>query len=184
MKRQAGFTLTELLVVSSIVAILLAIGVPSYRYVTNSSRMSSEINGLLGDVQYARAEAIKEGQPVSLCVSSDGVTCSLSTNWQNGWIVFPDPNQNVTPAAGSVIRQQSAFTGTTPDTLVANTAVSAISFNRDGFAQSAGGAAFPATILTLHDNTANSVWTRCLAISVVGLAQTENHINPPFPPCT
>lgn len=179
MKRQAGFTITELLVVSTIVAILLAIGVPSYRYVTNSSRMSSEINGLLGDVQYARAEAIKEGQPVSLCVSSDGVTCSGSTNWQNGWIVFPDAAQAFTPAAGSVIRQQSAFTGTTPDTLVPNTAVSGISFNRDGFAQSAAAAAFPATILTLHEKTANPKYSRCLSISVVGLAQTLNHISAP-----
>jgi type IV fimbrial biogenesis protein FimT len=184
MKRQAGFTLTELLVVVAIIAILLAIGVPSYRYVTNSSRMSAEINGLLGDLQFARAEAIKEGQPVSLCVSSNGTTCSGSTNWQNGWIVFPDPNQNVTPAAGSILRQQSAFTGTTPDTLSPNTAVSSVSFNRDGFAQSAGGGAFPATILTLHEKTNSPNYTRCLAISVVGLAQTETHINPPFPPCT
>lgn len=179
MNRQAGFTITELLVVSTIVAILLAIGVPSYRYVTNSSRMSAEINGLLGDVQYARAEAIKEGQPVSVCVSSNGTTCSGVANWQNGWIVFPDPNQNVTPAAGSIIRQQAAFTGTTPDTLVPDTGVSAISFNRDGFAQSAGGGAFPATILTLHDNTSNSLWTRCLTISAIGLSQTVNHITAP-----
>lgn len=184
MKRQAGFTITELLVVLTIVAILLAIGVPSYRYISNRSRMSSEINGLLGDVQYARAEAIKEGQTVSLCVSSDGTTCSGSTNWQNGWIVFPDPNLNVTPAAGSILRQQTAFTGVTPDTLVPNTAVSSISFNRDGFAQSAGGGAFPATVLTLHEKTANSKYTRCLAVSVVGLAQTETNINPAVPPCT
>ena len=63
MKRQNGFTITELLVVMAIVAILLGIGVPSYRYITNSYRLSAEINSLSGDLQYARAEAVKEGQP-------------------------------------------------------------------------------------------------------------------------
>src|SRR5882672_12636130 len=80
MKRQTGFTLTELMVVLAIVAILLSIGVPSYRYVTNSYRMSAEVNGLLGDLQYARSEAIKEGQTVSTCVSTNGTACAGGAN--------------------------------------------------------------------------------------------------------
>jgi type IV fimbrial biogenesis protein FimT len=54
MKVTAGFTLIELIVVITIVSILMAVGVPSYRYVTNSNRMSAEVNGLLGDLQFAR----------------------------------------------------------------------------------------------------------------------------------
>jgi len=81
MKRQYGFTLTELVVVMSIVAILLSLGVPSYRSITNSYRLSSEVNGLLGDLMYARAEAIKEGQPVTVCASTNGTTCSAGTAW-------------------------------------------------------------------------------------------------------
>jgi len=184
MKRASGFTLTEMMVVLAIIAILLGIGVPSYRYVTNASRASSEINALLGDLMYARAEAIKEGQTVSLCVSSDGANCSGSLAWGNGWIVFPDPTASDTPAAGSVLRVQQAFTGTTPDSLTSDTGISAVSFNRDGFTQSAGGAAFPATTMTLHDPTANAQWTKCLLISVVGLMQTETAINPAYGPCT
>jgi type IV fimbrial biogenesis protein FimT len=68
MRREAGFTLTELMAVAAIVAILLGIGVPSYKYITNSSRMSSEVNNLLGDLMYARGEALKEGQYVTVCV--------------------------------------------------------------------------------------------------------------------
>jgi len=184
MKRHTGFSLTEMLVVVAIVAILLGIGVPSYRYVTNASRMSSEINALLGDLMYARAEAVKEGQTVSLCVSSDGATCSGSNAWQNGWIVFPDPTQSDTPAAGAVLRVQAAFAGTTPDSLTPDNPIGAVSFNRDGFAQSAGGAAFATTILTLHDPTANVAWTRCLQITLVGLLQTETAVPPlTFAPC-
>src|SRR5437868_13985388 len=55
-KLRSGFTLTELMAVIAIAAILMAIGVPSYRYVGASYRMSSEVNGLLGDLQFARSE--------------------------------------------------------------------------------------------------------------------------------
>jgi type IV fimbrial biogenesis protein FimT len=183
MKRQAGVTITELLVVTVVVAILLAIATPTYQYMTNSSRMSSEINGLLGDLMYARAEAIREGQTVSVCVSSNGSTCSLSTAWGTGWIVFPDPTAADAPALGTILRQQTAFTGLNPDTLTPNTATYSISFNREGFALAAGGAAFPATTLTLHDKTANVAWTRCLLVSAMGLMQTETAVNPTLGPC-
>ena len=75
-----GVTLFEILVVMGIVAMLMAIGIPSYKYVTNANRISAEINGLLGDLQYARSEAIKEGQTVSVCVSSGQATWSPEMN--------------------------------------------------------------------------------------------------------
>src|ERR1700729_1224536 len=87
-KRQAGFTLIEILTVITIVAILFALGVPSYQYVTNSNRISGEVNGLLGDMQYARSEAIKEDQTVTVCSSTNSTsaapTCAGSPQWQNG----------------------------------------------------------------------------------------------------
>src|SRR5258708_12613339 len=94
MTRQTGFTVTELMVVLAIVAILLGIGVPSYRYITNSYRMSAEVNGLLGDLQYARSEAIKEGQTVTTCVSADGIPCTAGTPRANPRILFSHPNPN------------------------------------------------------------------------------------------
>ena len=123
MKRQSGFTITELMVVVAIVAILMAIGVPSYRYITNSYRMSAEVNGLLGDLQYARSEAIKEGQTVTACVSTNGTACDggANINWASGWIVFSDPNGNAAVDAGdTVLRVQAAFTGRIPDTFNAS----------------------------------------------------------------
>ncbi|MFK9866802.1 Tfp pilus assembly protein FimT/FimU, partial [Escherichia coli] len=64
MNRQAGFTLTEVMIVTTIVAILFGIGLPSYKYVTTSNRVASEVNALLGDMQFARSEAVREGQTV------------------------------------------------------------------------------------------------------------------------
>ena len=181
MTRQHGFSLTELVMTMAIVAILLSIGVPSYRYITNSYRMSSEVNGLLGDLMLARAEAIKEGQPVTVCASTNGTTCSGSTSWQRGWIVWSNPNNVAQPPAG-ILRIQLKFTGTTPDTFVADNAVSAVTYNREGFATTAAG--FPNTTITLHESTANAAWTRCLWITPQGTVTTETPANNPSGTCT
>lgn len=175
-KTQRGFTLTEMMVVIAIVAILMSIGVPSYKYISNSYRMTGEVNGLLGDAQFARSEAIKEGQQVVLCTSTDQVTCAGVTTWQVGWIVCVDVNANNTCAAGDpVLRTQQPFVNT--DTFVSDAAsgTTAVIFNREGFA-----VGFPAeAILTLHDATANSAWTRCLEIQTVGMMTVVNHISAP-----
>jgi type IV fimbrial biogenesis protein FimT len=182
MKLQSGFNLTELIIVVAIVAILLSVGVPSYRYITNSYRMSSEVNGLLGDLMYARAESIKEGQGVTVCVSLDGVNCAGNTSWQNGWVVFSNPNGAANPPAGSILRSQGQFTtsGGVSDTFSASNGVSAVTYNREGFATAAG---FLATTITLHDSTNNAVWTRCLLISPVGTLTTETPANSPSGTC-
>ena len=180
MKRQRGFTLTEMLVVSAIVAILLSIGVPSYRYITNSYRLSSEVNGLLGDLMYARSEALKEGQFVTVCVSVNGKTCSGNTSWDRGWLVFSNPNNKPQPP-GAVLRIQAAFTGNPPDSFDADNGVSAVTYNREGFATTAAG--FPNTTVTLHDPTSNAVWTRCLWITPTGMLTTETPANNPSGTC-
>lgn len=176
MRRQGGFTVTELMVVVAIVAILLSLGVPSFRYITNAYRMSAEINGLLGDMQYARAEAIRQGQPVTACVSTNGTACTGGGNWAGGWIVFSDPNGNQAVDAGEVVlRTQAAFAGTTPDTFNASAGLTAITYNREGFATTTAG--FPNTLITLRDSTLNAAWTRCLWITPVGTLTTETPAN-------
>ena len=183
---QTGFTLTEVLVVVAIVAILLSIGVPSYKYITTSYRMSAEINSLVGDLIYARAEAIKEGQPVAICVSTDGLTCSGGTTWQSGWVVFPDPLGNGSgDVPASILHVQAAFTGATPDTFALTNPISSIIFNREGFAVGAPAVntAFVANQFTLHEHTANAAYTRCLLVSAQGMIQTETGQNHPYSAC-
>jgi type IV fimbrial biogenesis protein FimT len=135
---------------------------PSYKYVTARNRMAGEMNGLVGDLQFARAEAIKEGQTVTICVSTNGTSCTGTTAWTNGWIVFSDPNGNQTVDAGeTVFRIQPTFTST--DTLTTTT-LTAISFNREGFALSLGSA----PLFTLHNTPSISSYSRCLLVSVIG----------------
>jgi type IV fimbrial biogenesis protein FimT len=171
---QGGFSLLETLIVIAIVAILLAIGVPSFRYVTQSNRATSEINGMLGALQLARAEAIKEGQTVSVCPSTDGATCVVgATDWEGGWIIFSDSNLPYGTVNGTdfVVRVQRAFTST--DTLTSDNNVSSITFSREGFAMNLGN---PVTF-TLHNPPGpavpNPTFTRCLSLTIVGALSTQ-----------
>lgn len=174
-KRAAsGFTLLEAVVVMTLVATLMAIAIPSYRYITNANRIAAEINGLLGDLQFARAEAIKEGQTVTVCVSSNGNSCSgvAVSTWQNGWIVFSDLNNDHTVDAGdAVLRVQSTFSGS--DTFVAAPATGYITFNREGFAS--GGTTAAGLLISLHALTASSASTRCLNVTFAGLMTVQTY---------
>jgi type IV fimbrial biogenesis protein FimT len=165
-----GFTMVELATVMSIVAILMAIGVPSYRYVTTSNRMSSEINALLGDLQFARAEAIKEGQSVTVCATTDGSTCTTGgVAWQGGWLVFTDTNGNTTVdvATETILRVQKPLSNL--DTLQADNTIRAIMFNRAGFVS---GLPLGGT-LTLHDSSSAAAYTRCLSFTIIGAMSTQ-----------
>jgi type IV fimbrial biogenesis protein FimT len=170
--KAAGFTLIELMMTIAIAAIVMAIAMPSYRYITNANRIAGEINGLLGDLQFARSEAIKEGRNVTVCVSADGGTCAGTTNWESGWIVFPDlTNPGVRDVATEpVLRVQSAFSGTdTFDGSVNN--IQFITFNRAGYAVGIPNG----TLITLHDSTSTTAWTRCLSINFSGLLASIRH---------
>ena len=163
-----GYTMMELVVTMAIVAILVSLAGPSFTSVTNSNRIAGEVNGLLGDLQYARAEAVKEGLPVTVCASTNGTACSGGNTWQGGWIVFADANGNAAVDAGeAILRVQQAFRST--DTFVASNAVAAITFNREGFANGFGAG----SLFSLHDATTNVNWTRCLSINVIGLMVTQ-----------
>ena len=171
-----GFTLLELITVMAVAAILMAIAIPSYMYVTSSNRIAAEVNGLLGDMQFARAEAIKEGQTITVCQSSDGATCTGATSWQNGWLVFFDVNGNhvVNTGTDAILRVQSPFSNTgSTDTFTANNAVSYVTFNREGFATGAGIA--NGTLITLHSTPLNNDSTRCLSVTLVGLMTVQRH---------
>lgn len=168
--RSAGYTLMEMLIVMSIIAVLTAIAIPSFKYVTDSGRISGELNGLVGDLQYARNEAGKEGQTITVCPSvSPYVQCATSVTWNTGWIVFADINNDQkVDGNDNILRKQTAFTG--GDTLTADNALQSITFNREGFAKT--GTTNTVT-MTLHASAPSSGSTRCLTVSPVGMLATE-----------
>jgi type IV fimbrial biogenesis protein FimT len=74
-----GFTLVELLVVTLIAAILLAIGVPAMQNLLASNHLSALTDTLASALNEARSEAGKLGTTVSLTADSG------NTNWGSGW---------------------------------------------------------------------------------------------------
>lgn len=178
---ESGYTLFEFVAVILIVGIISAIGAPTFQYVTGSNRIITEANALLGDMQYARSEAVKEGQTVTICAANvpangaaSGTSCSGGSSWNNGWIVFADLNADQKVDGNDVLlRVQSGFTSS--DTFVSAGGLSAATFNREGFARGYAGAAvvtLPVTI-SLHSTPVNTNWTHCLVLSFAGMPTTE-----------
>ncbi len=97
----SGVTLIELLVTVAILAIILAIGVPSLREMQVRSQVGSITSEFANDVARARTEAITRNSCVDICTSINTAnaltggtpTCAAAgnKNWQNGWIIFANP---------------------------------------------------------------------------------------------
>ncbi|GIX23449.1 MULTISPECIES: GspH/FimT family pseudopilin [Caldimonas] len=104
--KASGFTLVELMVALAVLAILLGLGVPSFRAMIESNRATSQTNEVLGALHAARAEAIRRNATHRFC--SDN----------SGWVIR-------TPTSATAIRQGS---------LQANTTVTAtcVDFRADG----------------------------------------------------
>lgn len=122
---QRGFTLVELMIALAVFAVLLAIMVPSYSDMTLGSKLRSQANDLVAGAVLARSEAIKRNQPVSLCASSNGTSCTGT--WSQGWIVINGATVIMNHAAAAngflILSDQTSFTfqptgvGATADTL-------------------------------------------------------------------
>ena len=121
--RERGFTLPEMLVVSAIVAVMLVIAVPSYTSLTARNALTSKMNEVVGAMQIARSEAVTRNNRVTLCRrnANDTDTCDAGGGWQNGWLVFVDPDADGTVDTGETILGNGArvtgfeFKGTVGD---------------------------------------------------------------------
>lgn len=90
-----GFTVIELLIVMAIAAILLSIGMPSFRDFTRDMRARSTMGMLTSDIQLARSESVKRNQRILFCARAAALSnnCSgapAADTWMNGWLVCYD----------------------------------------------------------------------------------------------
>lgn len=88
-----GYTLTELIVALAIVSILSA-SATGVRELMEKTQVTTAVNRLIASLHLARGEAIKRGSRITLCQSTDQHTCGRTDRWEQGWIVFTDPNNN------------------------------------------------------------------------------------------
>jgi type IV fimbrial biogenesis protein FimT len=89
MKFCRGFTLLELMVTVAVLAILVTVGVPSFRTLIQNNRVTTQTNELVTVLNVGRTEAVKRGRNVEVEVTAAA----------NGWAA------NVAvPGGGELIR--------------------------------------------------------------------------------
>jgi type IV fimbrial biogenesis protein FimT len=148
-KKIHGLTLIELMVTVTVLAILMAIGLPEMRSFIVSNRLGSDVNAFVGLINYARSEAITRNQNVIICPKSNSAnTCVSSQDWgEYETQAFVDVDGSGTRNAGDILLK------TLP-------AVDATALER-GFVRPAG-----ASIVTFHSvgfsNTAHrfDIWAK------------------------
>lgn len=184
MKNSQGFTLIELLITVVIAAVVLALGVPSFRTMIQDNRIAVQTNDFISSLNLARSEAVKRGTRITMCRSADRSACGGGgVNWEDGWIVFEDragPGVRDT-ATEELIRVHDGLNAGTMlrgDTNVADR----VSFNSKGFSFGFGGQ------LILCDERGFGDPARVLIMSNTGRARTvkatANDDDAPLTTCT
>lgn len=91
MKKQIGFTLLEVMAITTLIAIIAAIGVPSYFKLIGKIRVNTQMQSLFTSVQVARQEAIFNNTFTAICPGKNGL---CGKDWNQGQIIFRDRNRN------------------------------------------------------------------------------------------
>lgn len=163
-----GFTLTEMVAVIAIAAILMVMAVPGMSTMVKDNRRATELNSFVTSLTLARSEAIKRGTMVTACESTDGATCAATGAWENGWIVFVNLDGDDPPVVDggeTILRVSDGISGTL--TLRGSgDYLNAITYRSRGFARSPT-AASTGGMFTLCDDRGNTT-ARAVIISNTG----------------
>jgi type IV fimbrial biogenesis protein FimT len=109
----SGFTLLELMVVLAIVSIISLMAMPDAGEFRNDNRLRAATNDLVVAMQAARAEAVGRNAATTLCKkNADGTDCSTAGGWQEGWLIFVDPDQDASVDVGEeIVKIHDALSG-------------------------------------------------------------------------
>lgn len=77
----------ELIVVVAIVAIMVALATPGWQSLQARNAIRALVNDYTLSVYYAKAEAVRQNAPVTVCPSADGTACT-NNGLESGWVVF------------------------------------------------------------------------------------------------
>lgn len=167
-----GFTLVETLMVLATVAVLVTIGVPSMVGIIKSVKLRSASDIFVSGLFLARSEAIKRNARTVLCKSADGAACASIGGWEQGWIVFPDINNNgAREAAETIILREAPLEEGVR--VVGNLNVAKyVSFTPSGATKLMGGG-FQAGTLTVCHHSAAPGEARQIILNAVGRPRVQ-----------
>ena len=148
--RSRGFTLTEALIVMSILTVVLSMGLPTMTTFVREQRIRAVSFDLVSDLMLARSEAIKRLGVISLGGHGQG--------WVEGWQVRVEEGLH----QGTVLQQRGA-----PGNQVLMAGTDRIEFDRNG-RLAAGGTA----MIEIRDRARDLV-RRCITIDLSGMPQAR-----------
>ncbi len=96
-RRLHGYSLYELLMTLTLIAVIVGLGLPSFSGLVARNRLHVEINALFHAIHLARKESIMRHRIVSLCPSLDGVSCEPGRDWSTGWLMFENTDKDEPP---------------------------------------------------------------------------------------
>lgn len=177
MKAPSGFTLIELMVSLSVAAILLTVGVPGFQEFIKANSLNSRVNSFVADLNLARSEAIKRSGRVTMCKSSTLTSCTNAGGWEQGWIIFFDPDGDrgvLDPNTNDkVIRTASPMSGNI--TIRGNSNVANnISFLSSGFVHKNSIGSFIFCDDRIKAFSSDKVKAKAVVISFIGRVRTTS----------
>ena len=163
----------ELMITLGIAAILLTVAVPGFNTTIKNNRLITHTNLLVSSIGLARSEAVKHGRTATVCINANqpAVGCTIGNNWELGWMVWVDLNNNNQPDAGEERRFVQAF----PQGTTLTSAVSRLNFTAQGAA--ANDTTSGATLDLCDNRTAET--GRQIGISATGRTSTTSNFIPP-----
>lgn len=97
MSRARGFSLFEVMLAVAIAGILASLAAPAFTTLVLDSRRTAALNDFVIAIQLARSESVKRGAEVVLCKTGGRESCTTTGDWQTGWIVFVNLDEDSPP---------------------------------------------------------------------------------------
>ena len=170
--RAGGFTLIELMITISIVAVIAMIGIPAMGDFILNNRIRSQSGDLMLQLVHARSEAMRTASRVTICPGTSGGCADSTSEWESGWVAFIDTNTNAALDTGeTIVSISAALDGN--NTLRSAVFSTYISFRYDGSSADTSGAG-QAGSFALCDSRGFGNDARAIVITVTGRIKVLN----------
>ena len=91
-KNNRGFTLPEVLITTTIMLLIITVGVPSFKRYQEKTEAKADISNLRSIIMFARSYAITQSKYITVCGMPSAGHCSK--DWTSSLTAFIDTNRN------------------------------------------------------------------------------------------